>query len=390
MSAIHSKSSRPGLDLKDAWVTSWLPWLKARAHSLRSRLSPSDPVLLFHPDGSQSVWVGNAKLVNAATAKAPDFVAVEIPDDLLLRRSLALPKMSQVDIDKAVLLEVRSNSPFAAEDLAWGCLTQEVEGGQCRAEIVIASRRHISDFIQSRWPDLAPGAKRPEAWAVAGLPAPVVISGYGEQRRLRHEAVEKRVDLALLLVACALAALAAMTPTAQLRLRALEAADALDAVMKRVAPLVRKRDELTALNDRLRSLDTVVADRVDPASVMEYLTEALPDDTYLYRLDIQKAKITASGHTVDFTALLQKLSSDPRLKDVRSPSAVTRAPGATKEAFTVEFTMGAKQQPISPAPAVSGPGAAAAQATPAAAPASRPATASKPASSPFTVGGSTR
>jgi len=408
MSATHSKRGLSGLDLKEA-AASWLPWLKARARWLRSRFAPSDPVLLFHADGSQSIWAGNAKRGRGATTKTPNFVAVEIPDDLLLRRSLALPKMSRIDIDKAILLEVRSNSPFAAEDLAWGCVVREDEGAQWRAEIVIASRRHISDFIQNRWPDLAHGAKRPEAWAVLGLPTPVVITGFGEQQRLRHETAEKRLDLALLLVACALALLAAMTPTAQLRLRALEASDAFAALVKRVAPLMRKRDELTVLNERLRSLDAVAADRVDPAGVMEYLTEILPDDTYLYSLDIQKAKITAAGHTVDFAALLQKLSSDPRLKDVRSPSAVTRAPGATKEAFIVEFTMNAKSPPInpSPGPAVSGPGvaqsvvtpaapvpaaaampAAAAQATPVAAVASMPA--AKPASSPFTIGGSIR
>ena len=179
--------------------------------------------------------------------------------------------------------------------------------------------------------------------------------------------------------------------------------------MKRVAPLVRKRDELAVLNERLRSLDAAVADRVDPAGVIEYLTQALPDDTHLYSLDIQKAKITASGHTVDASALLQKLSSDPRLKDVRSPTAVTRMPGATKEAFTVEFTMDMKQVPVSPpsASAAAGPAVPAAVATPAMPSVSAPATAAAtgapsaaaarpsepavaPAASRFVIGGSSR
>jgi general secretion pathway protein L len=232
---------------------------------------------------------------------------------------------------------------------------------------------------------------------VAGLPAPVVITGYGEQRRLQHAQARQRWDLALLLLACALASLAAMTPTAQLRLRALEAVDAFEAVVKRAAPLVRKRDEVALLNDRLRSLDTVVADRVDPAQVLEQLTQILPDDTHLYALDIRSAKITASGHTSDASALLQKLSSDPRLRDVRSPTAVTRAPGATKEAFTVEFTMEMKQasvgarpvagagaEPVAPAAA---PGASAAIAAP---PPGSPAAAKPASSSPFVIGGSPR
>jgi general secretion pathway protein L len=236
-------------------------------------------------------------------------------------------------------------------------------------------------------------------WAVAGLPAPVVIRGYGEQRRLQHAEKRQRWDFALLLLACALASLAAMTPTAQLRLRALEAVDAFQAVVKRAAPFVRKRDEVALLNDRLRSLDAAVADRVDPAQVLEYLTQILPDDTHLYALDIRNAKITASGHTVDASALLQKLSSDPRLKDVRSPTAVTRAPGAAKEAFTVEFTMEMKQasvgarpqaasaaaiEPVAPAAAP-----AASAAIPAASAAS-PAAAKPASSSPFVVGGSPR
>src|SRR5512140_244462 len=198
MSATHSRNGLHGLSLTDAWATWWLPRLKTRLHSLRSRMAPSDPVLLLRTDGSQSVWAGKVQLENAATTKTPDFVAVEIPDELLLRRSLTLPKMSRVDIGEALLLDVRGNSPFAADDLAWGCTMQDVEGGHRRAEIVIASRRHIANFIQSRWPDLSVGAKRPEVWAVAGLPAPVVISGYGEQLRLRHEVAEKRWDWALL------------------------------------------------------------------------------------------------------------------------------------------------------------------------------------------------
>ncbi len=386
MSATQSKTAPRGLALQQA-ATSWLAWVKARAQGLRSRWAASDPVLLHHPDGRQSVWLADAQLEQAAARRKPKFVAVEIPDDLLLRRSLALPKMPQADIDEALRLEVRSNSPFADDDVAWGCVTRQDERGFRRAEIVIASRRHIAEFMQSRWPDLCVGAQRPEAWAVAGLPAPVVLSGYGEQQRLRHQALQQRWDVALLLLACVLALLAAITPTAQLRLRALEAADAFDAAVKRASPLVRKRDELTVLNDRLRYLDGAVADRVDPAGVMEYLTRILPDDTYLYSLDIQKAKITASGHTVDAAAILQKLSADPRLKDVRSPNAVTRLPGATKEAFTVEFTLDTKPPPISP------PVAAAAAIQPASGPATAPvaAAAPKPASpSPFVIGGSTR
>ncbi|MEO5669483.1 MAG: PilN domain-containing protein [Ramlibacter sp.] len=383
---------------------------------MRARLSPSDPVLLLHSDGTETVWRANAPVPGVPAAKVGKFVAVELPDDLLLRRGFELPAMSQADTDQAVLLEVQGNSPFAPEDLAWGHVIRDLRDGQRRAEIAIASRRHIGQFIQSRWPDLAGVDKTPEVWVVAGLPAPIVIAGYGEHKRLSHAASKQRWDVALLVAALILASLAAMSPTVQLRFRALEAAEAFESLVTRVTPLVRKRDEISAMNDKLRALDAAVGDRVDPAGVIAYLTEILPDDTHLYSLDIQKSKIIAAGHTVDASALLQKLSADPKLRDVRSPTAVTRVPGAAKEAFTVEFTMEKKQTaaaapvpgpgalPVATAPMVAVPAqgpvpmvAPVVQAAPppffpasAAGGAARPAPPAAAVSSPFTIGGAKR
>ena len=339
---------------------------RTRGVSLRSWASPGEPVLVLHPDGSQSVWRGGLRVPDGAQRKPPKFVAIQLPEELVLRRSLVLPRMSQPLGAEALLLEVRSNSPFPPEELAWGSLLRDLEGGQKHADIVLTSRRHVSGFLQDRWPELATAAKAPEVWALSGEHLPVVIRGYGESRRLHGAAVAQRWNWALAGLALALATMAAMTPTIQLRQRALEAADAYEAVLRRVSPLVRKRDELAALNDRVRSLDLIAADRVDPAGVMESLTQILPDDTYLYSLDIQKTKITASGFTADASALLQKLSSDSRLRNVKAPTAVTRQAGAAKEAFVIEFTMAPKVLPagaaiaglsgVSPAAAVAASG----------------------------------
>ena len=324
--------------------------LKARSESLRSFVAPGETVLLLHHDGAESIWRGGSRLPDVAGIKKPKFVAVQVPEDLVLRRSLVLPRMSELHRAEALLLEVRSNSPFPEEDLAWGSLVREMDGGRQQVDLVITSRRHLAGFLRDRWPELAAAARQPELWAWSGQDSPVVIQGYGEIHRLHDAAVGRRWNWALAGVALALATMAAITPTIQLRMRALEAVDAMDAVMRRVAPLVRKRDELAVLNDQVRALDLIAAERVDPAGVMEHLTRILPDDTYLYGLDVQKTKITASGHTVDASAVLQKLSLDPRLKNVRAPMAVTRQFGATKEAFVIEFIMEPRVAAGNPAP----------------------------------------
>lgn len=388
---------RPAANVQFA---SLLAGLKSRGGAVRAWAAPGEPVLLMHPDGTQSTWRAGMRLPGGVGAKRPKFVAVQIPEDLVLRRGLVLPRMSDAHGTEAVLLEVRSNSPFPPQDLTWGCVVRELAGGQKQVELALASRRHVAEFVADRWPELAAGATRPEVWAASGDDVPIVLQGFGEIHRLHDASLQRRWNWALAGVALALAVLAAGTPTMQLRLRALEAVAAFETVLRRVSPLVRKRDELAALNDRIRSLDQIASERVDPAGVMEYLTQVLPDDTYLYSLDLQKGKITASGHTVDASALLQKLSSDPRLKNVKAPMAVTRQPGAAKEVFVIEFTMEPKPATaatagVTPAagPAVAaGAGAApvvAAAASGAALPGAAPAPLPKPAgASPFVIGGS--
>jgi general secretion pathway protein L len=339
-------------------------------------LTPAASVRLLHAGGGESTWRVGARVEPAAGYLKPQFVAVEIPEELSLHRPVVMPRMSEADLQEALLLEVRGYSPFPQEDLVWGFAARGEANGQRQVDVVMASRRQVNDFVQKRWPELG-GRAQPEVWAVAGLASPVVLSGFGESQRVAHAHAQRRLNYGLLLLACGLGTAVLVTPTAQLRLRALEAADAFAALSTKSAPLVRKRDELVQLNDRLRAIDTVAADRVDPAAVLEHLTRILPDDTYLYSLELRGSKVIASGHTVDASALLQRLSADPLLRGVRSPTAVTRQPGATREAFTVEFTM-ERPVPVVAAPSPSPPGS----------PAAAPPAAAKPGSSPFVIGGS--
>lgn len=374
----------------------------SQAGRLRSRALPGASVLLMDPAGGESVWRDDQRL--AGTVRKPRFSAILLPEELVLRRSLVLPRMSASLTDQALEIEARSHNPFAAGELVWGSQLRDADGGQKHAEILLAPRSHIVSYLQARWPELVAAGRQPEVWAMSQWGVPVAIRGFGETHRLNLAGRQRRGNWALLTLALIIATAAAVTPSMQLRMRAIEAATAYEAVARRVAPLVRKRDELTALNDRISALGVASAERVDPAAVIEYLTKILPDDTYLYNLEVQSTKVTANGFTVDAAALLQRLSADPRLKNVRSPSAVTRQPGAAKEAFVVEFTLPplptvAATAPV-PAPVAGGalappaaPTTASAPSAAAAPPAQKPsptgaAAAPAPGASPFVIGGS--
>lgn len=306
-------------------------------------LAPAVTVRVQRADGSVVDWTqGRVSAVpDQRSAPAPAFVAVELPEALLLRRTLTTPAMQRADLDSAVLLEVRGASPFAPEDLVWGYAARPQGEASQRVEIALASRQHVNRYLGEAAARL-PSGMAPEAWAWGPGAEPVVLSGFGEGRRLHNQGAWQRTGYLLLALALLLLAAIAITPTAQLRLRAIEAVNAYTAAAQKAAPLLQKREALLKATDNLAALEQSLAERVEPLATMDLLTRVLPDDTYLQTLYLQSGKVTISGQTANAAALMQRLSAEPGLLDVRAPVAAMRVPGSSKESFSIEFGLDPK------------------------------------------------
>jgi general secretion pathway protein L len=145
-----------------------------------------------------------------------------------------------------------------------------------------------------------------------------------------------------------------------------------------------QREALVRGREDLANLREVMADHIDPLVAIDMLTQLIPDDTWLQRVQVQGNRFTLSGQTPNAAALMNTLSSKSGLSEVRAPSPATRVSGS-RESFVVEFTVAPTllqrnaQPPGLPAVAV----AAAAPAPAAQAAASQPAS---PASAPATAG----
>lgn len=73
------------------------------------------------------------------------------------------------------------------------------------------------------------------------------------------------------------------------------------------------------------------------ASVIEALSQTLPDDTWLDRIDLNGREIKISGMTANATDLLALLARNPSLSDVRASVASVRDAALNKERFTFEM-----------------------------------------------------
>jgi general secretion pathway protein L len=131
----------------------------------------------------------------------------------------------------------------------------------------------------------------------------------------------------------------ALTPTAQLRLRAIEATHAYEVLQQQAAPAQAQREAYLHSVEQLTQVRGVLAERAAPLRLLQLLTETLPDGSFLHSLKTQGLKVTVQGMTPDAAALMQALGRVPGLREVKAPSAAVRNPGASLDSFLIEFQL---------------------------------------------------
>lgn len=341
MPSISSDSRLFGVDLHLLWTEVRQTWSGLHDWPVFSWMTPAPQVVLLHSDGGQSFWRDGLASATPVGNVRTSFTALDLPDDYVLRRSLTLPAMSAGDVQRAVALEAKAASPFAQGDLVWGYVHQSLPHGANRVGLVIASRRQVAEYIESQRGRLG-DIEDVEVWVRNPMATPTVLQGYAEGLRLAHARRWRNTAYALLALSVMLLGSVAISPTLQLRSRALDAAETYQQTSQRVAPIVKERERLMQSAEKLNALSEVFSGRIEPLKVLERLTQVLPDDTALQSFKLQGQKVTLAGVTANSSNLLQLLGGEPGFHEVKAPSAATRLSGAAKETFVIELMLDAQ------------------------------------------------
>jgi general secretion pathway protein L len=322
-----------GRDLLTAW-RGMLEW------PVLSWLWPESTVRLCLSTGGQALSRGlhTAPVQDEIGTRAARFEALVLPEDLLLRRTLDLPRLQPTELHDALALELQALSPFPESDLTW---THEIvthHGSSLQVQVVLGSRKLIAKRLEAARPLLK--SPSPEVW-VPRLSGPgfLLLPGFGEARRQRQSASWRWASALLALLALALLLAMAVTPSVQLYLRALQANKAMTSMGQKAGPAIAQRESLVRVSEQLASLTVLTGKSVPPLQALKLITETLPDDTSLVSLQIQGLKVSITGQTSNSAALMKQLGGTPGLRDVKAPSPATKPLGAPRESFTIEFML---------------------------------------------------
>jgi len=333
MSSSKSQYDLFGLDLAAAGRYFRDGWADAAAWPLFRWFNPQPPVRVMDATGRMSVRLGVSATAVNFKGKV-ERTAIELPEDLVLRRRLILPRLAAGDLEAAVALDARSASPFPESDLVWGfALRPAGEGDVLHVASVLSSRALIESHLANRQGEGLPSLC--EVWA--GGEQPVVVRGFGEAKGKGEGRRLRWVNRGLLLLAVALVAAIALTPLLQLRERMFDAMARSEKLAKASSPQVNLRADLMKFNASLEKVGSAVAAYGNPLLTLDELSRLLPDDVLVNSLEFKGNTVRIAGQAANAARLLDLLSAQPGYSEVKAPTATTRVQGSAKEYFTIEF-----------------------------------------------------
>jgi len=331
------------------WMAVWAllvkPWRDAGGWLWIKALTPSLPVSLIDGDGRKSLWnvSQNGVMTGPHAPGQANYIAVELPQAMVLHRRFTLPPLDSVELLRAIHLDATIHNPFPSEDL---CVSHSVSRealGALQIDMVLASRSQITKYLAVRSIHIQPEKSQPEVWVAVGWESAsaryLVVPGFGEQMRMARHRRGRNINLAAIGLMVLLLGAIATTPSLQLRARALESYRAYEDLHERARPALAAREALVRSSEQVQQIEGLLRNTLDPAEVLNLLTRVLTDETSLTVLQIKGRKVRLEGQTTNAAELMQLLGTQPGFEDVVAPAPAIRPAGGNKDNFKIEFTL---------------------------------------------------
>jgi general secretion pathway protein L len=252
----------------------------------------------------------------------------------VLFRSLDFPRQAEEFLDGMIRTQIDRLTPWAADDALFGWSSPSATG-QERIELTLAatSKQEVQPLVQLA---TGLGAESLTAFAVPptanGTQAKIKVFEQSLRGAASRMLDTPRVLRAVLLSAAAAAAVSLLV--------AAYVGDSLDSELQQLMGRISERRAALRLGPNGGSALSLLAKRkqTSPSSVvvLEALSKALPDGTYVTELRIDGDKVQVVGMTQDAPSLIRLIERSPQFARATFFAPTTRAQNEPGERFHIE------------------------------------------------------
>ncbi len=248
-----------------------------------------------------------------------------------LSRELELPLVAEENLSDVLRFEMDRQTPFRAGDVYFDYQILKRDPARQKLQVLLqVVRRPLVDNLITHlehW-DLRPVHSR----APVGTQGELVLDF---QPGIFQEPSSFGFNLLLTAMALVLAVVAVVLPVQEQRQLSALLEIRLDGARLAAAKAVKVRDLLDARIEAGAILKQAKSTRPSMVELLETLSQALPDDTYLFRLDVRDADVSLHGSSKSASALIGILEQTPYLAKTRFASPVTREGKGGRERFHI-------------------------------------------------------
>jgi general secretion pathway protein L len=282
------------------------------------------------PTGDPSGFSALARSIdpNAAT------IVVRVPPEEVLKRTVTLPSAAAEDLRQVLGFEMHRQTPFPADEVYFDYRPLEQRPGSAEINVELSvTRREVVDQVLR----LLPG------WnlSVAGS---AVVPGIDDDGLLLRLSPPISTDSSSRTPVKLLWTINAVLLVVVIAVPFVQQTHEIDALRTRVA--VAKSDaeavaEIRARAERLRVNRRFLIDkkRDHPAAVtvLAELTAALPDTTWVQRVEVDANRVRLRGTSTTASSLIPIIEDSAMFRRVTFDAPVTRNPATGKEQFQLIF-----------------------------------------------------
>lgn len=266
-----------------------------------------------------------AAALSRLDARAP--ISVEIPQDRILAKRIVLPAMAQRELERILGFEIARHFPFPAERVYHRVITRGGAGsGTIEVEIAAVAREVVDEIAAA----LAKAGLRPSSICLAGAtPLYLTIPGIG------RGALLTRGERALMLLGMLLALGAAASPVIHDRMRIAAAERELAALQPQAQSALNRREAQRRAAADVAGPLRLVSSRPPMVGVLDDLTKAVPDGSWLTSLSITGHEIVVDGLSPSAAGVALALEQSHRFTNVVFRAAIARDPQTGLEHFAL-------------------------------------------------------